>query len=133
MILNPMFGCYYGSVSPTGVSKRGRSLPLPPPPESKKASPPPRNSSLTITEESKQTKIRYGNFDEILLVQLAIYQVVNLPKGFASYIEFKTRTDAKKAQLYMDGAQIDRKVVHARFTLPEQKKATSPTRVVATS
>ncbi|PHT78339.1 hypothetical protein T459_16391 [Capsicum annuum] len=74
-----------------------------------------------------------GNFDEILLVQLAIYQVVNLPKRFASYVEFKTRTDAKKAQLYMDGAQIDRKVVHARFTLPEQKKATSPTRVVATS
>lgn len=27
---------------------------------------------------------------------------VNLPKGFA-YVEFKTRVDAEKAQLYMDG------------------------------
>lgn len=27
---------------------------------------------------------------------------VNLPKGFA-YVEFKTRIDAEKAQLHMDG------------------------------
>lgn len=31
-----------------------------------------------------------------------MFEQVNLPKGFG-YVEFKTRVDAEKALLYMDG------------------------------
>ncbi|KAI5674580.1 hypothetical protein M9H77_14944 [Catharanthus roseus] len=57
---------------------------------------------------------------------------VNLPKGFG-YVEFKNRADAEKAQLYMDGAQIDGKVVQAKFTLPERKKPASPPKAIAST
>ncbi|KAM3202505.1 hypothetical protein P3L10_030129 [Capsicum annuum] len=114
MILNPMFGCYYNFFSPAGVSKRGHSPPLPLPPESKKASPPPRkvspipdSSVIHVDQLSRNvnenhfTEI-FDNFDEIQHMQLTINQVVNLLKGF-TYVEFKTRIDAEKAQLHMDG------------------------------
>lgn len=81
---------------------------------------------------------------------------MNLPKGYG-YVEFKTRADAEKAQLYMDGvrftcsrsliicglccfanhvniclvqAQIDGNVVRAKFTLPPRQKLLPPQKPV---
>ncbi|KAL2245131.1 UNVERIFIED_CONTAM: Serine/arginine-rich splicing factor SR45 [Sesamum indicum] len=123
--------------SPADGVKRGRS----PPPQNKKPSPPPRKASpvpeslvLHVDQLSRNVnehhlKEIFGNFGEVVNVRLAIDHVVNLPKGFA-YVEFKSRADAEKAQLYMDGAQIDGKVVRAKFTLPERKKVASPPKAV---
>uniref|UniRef100_A0A0E0JTV9 RRM domain-containing protein n=1 Tax=Oryza punctata TaxID=4537 RepID=A0A0E0JTV9_ORYPU len=52
-------------------------------------------------------------------------RMVNLPRGYG-YIEFKKRTDAEKALLYMDGGQIDGNVVKLRFTLAPRQRAASP-------
>ncbi|KAH0437043.1 hypothetical protein IEQ34_026306 [Dendrobium chrysotoxum] len=54
---------------------------------------------------------------------------VNLPRGYG-YVEFKKRTDAEKARLYMDGGQIDGNVVSVKFTLAQRQKASSPPKVI---
>ncbi|KAL0300995.1 UNVERIFIED_CONTAM: Serine/arginine-rich splicing factor [Sesamum radiatum] len=125
--------------SPVGGARRGRS----PPSQAKKSSPPPRISRnvnenhlkeifVWDTEAGELVSIHEkGNFGEVVNVRLAIDHVVNLPKGFA-YVEFKNRADAEKAQLYMDGAQVDG-FVRAKFTLPERKKVSSPPKAAATS
>lgn len=59
-------------------------------------------------------------------------RTVNLPKGYG-YVEFKSRADAEKALLYMDGGQIDGNVVRAKFTLPPRKKVSSPRKPVPTA
>ncbi|KAG6405183.1 hypothetical protein SASPL_132769 [Salvia splendens] len=102
-----------------------------------KASPAPESLVLHVDQLSRNVnenhlKEIFGNFGEVVHVRLAMDHVVNLPKGFA-YVEFKIRADAEKAQLYMDGAQIDGKVVRAKFTLPERKKVASPPKTVATT
>ncbi|VVA95824.1 unnamed protein product [Arabis nemorensis] len=74
----------------------------------------------------------FGNFGEIIHVELAIDRAVNLPRGYA-YVEFKARADAEKAQLYMDGAQIDGKVVKAKFTLPPRQKVSPPIKPVSSA
>ncbi|TQD89906.1 hypothetical protein C1H46_024537 [Malus baccata] len=74
----------------------------------------------------------FCNFGEVVNVELAMDRTVNLPKGFG-YVEFKIRADAEKAQLYMDGAQIDGNVVRAKFTLPQRQKVSSPPKPVATA
>lgn len=38
------------------------------------------------------------------IITLILFQV-NLPKGYG-YVEFKTRADAEKAQLHMDGVSF---------------------------
>ncbi|GFQ04901.1 serine/arginine-rich splicing factor sr45 [Phtheirospermum japonicum] len=126
--------------SPAEGVKRGRS----PPPQTKRTSPPPRKASpipeslvlhvdqLSRNVNENHLKEIFGNFGEVVNVRLAIDHVVNIPKGFA-YVEFKNRADAEKAQLYMDGAQVDGKVVRAKFTLPERKKVASPPKAVATT
>ncbi len=40
-------------------------------------------------------------------------QTVNLPRGFA-YVEFKSREEAEKARLHMDGGQLDGNVLRCR-------------------
>ncbi|KAL3851053.1 hypothetical protein ACJIZ3_012935 [Penstemon smallii] len=129
--------------SPTEGVGRGRSQP-PPPSQAKKTSPPPRKASpipeslvlhvdqLSRNVNENHLKEIFGNFGEVVNIRLAIDRIVNIPKGF-SYVEFKIRADAEKAQLYMDGAQVDGKVVRAKFTLPERKKPTFPPKAVATT
>ncbi|KAK6133081.1 hypothetical protein DH2020_033120 [Rehmannia glutinosa] len=130
--------------SPREDANRGRLPPPPPLPQAKKSPPLPRKASpvseslvlhvdqLSRNVNENHLKEIFGNFCEVLNVRLAIDHVVNLPKGFA-YVEFKGRADAEKAQLYMDGAQVDGKVIRVKFTLPERKKASSPPKAVATS
>ncbi|XP_038998603.1 serine/arginine-rich splicing factor SR45-like isoform X3 [Hibiscus syriacus] len=71
-----------------------------------------------------------GNFGEVANVDLAMDRVLNLPRGYG-YVEFKTRADAEKALLYMDGAQIDGNVVRAKFTLPPRPKVSPPPKPIA--
>ncbi|KAL6567642.1 hypothetical protein OROGR_001310 [Orobanche gracilis] len=102
-----------------------------------KPSPVPESLVLHVDQLSRNVnenhlKEIFGNFGEVVNVRLAIDHVVNIPKGFA-YVEFKNRVDADKAQLYMDGAQVDGKVVRAKFTLPERKRAPSPPKAVSTT
>uniref|UniRef100_A0A0D9YKA0 RRM domain-containing protein n=1 Tax=Oryza glumipatula TaxID=40148 RepID=A0A0D9YKA0_9ORYZ len=66
-----------------------------------------------------------GNFGEVVNVELSMDRMVNLPRGYG-YIEFKKRTDAEKALLYMDGGQIDGNVVKLRFTLAPRQRTSSP-------
>nr|GEW72156.1 serine-threonine/tyrosine-protein kinase catalytic domain-containing protein [Tanacetum cinerariifolium] len=110
--------------------KRGRS----PPP--RKSSPIPESLVLHIdqlTRNVNENHLReiFGNFGEVVHVRLAMDPTVNLPRG-SGYVEFKTRSDAEKARLHMDGAQIDGKVVQAKFTLPERKKVSPPPKSLAT-
>ncbi|KAF7140624.1 hypothetical protein RHSIM_Rhsim06G0238800 [Rhododendron simsii] len=124
--------------SPVEGAKRGRS----PPPQSKKISPPPRKPSpvlqsleLHVDQLSRnvnEAHLReiFSNFGDVVKVRLAMDSAVNLSKGYG-YVEFKMRADAEKAQIYMDGAQIDGNVVRAKFTLPERKKVSPPPKVVA--
>ncbi|KAE8706151.1 Serine/arginine-rich splicing factor SR45 [Hibiscus syriacus] len=113
------------------ASKRGRS----PPPQSKKASPVPRKTSpiresLVLYVDSLSRNVNEGNFGEVANVDLAMDRVLNLPRGYG-YVEFKTRADAEKALLYMDGAQIDGNVVRAKFTLPPRPKVSPPPKPIA--
>ncbi|PWA59761.1 serine-threonine/tyrosine-protein kinase catalytic domain-containing protein [Artemisia annua] len=86
-----------------------------------------------LTRNVNENHLReiFGNFGEVVHVRLAMDPTVNLPRG-SGYVEFKTRSDAEKAQLHMDGAQIDGKVVQAKFTLPERKKVSPPPKSLAT-
>ncbi|KAK9274598.1 hypothetical protein L1049_021847 [Liquidambar formosana] len=98
--------------SPAEVAKRGRSPP--PPPPLKKTSPPPRKASPireslvlhidSLTRNVNEGHLReiFSSFGEVVNVELAMDRTVNLPRGFG-YVEFKTRADAEKAQLFMDG------------------------------
>jgi len=47
----------------------------------------------------------FGNFGEVVNVELSMDRLVNLPRGYG-YVEFKKRADAEKALLYMDGVCI---------------------------
>ncbi|KAL6201896.1 hypothetical protein ACLB2K_025608 [Fragaria x ananassa] len=117
-------------------ARRGRS-----PPPSKRASPPPRKASpaheslvlhidkLTRNVNEGHLKEIFGNYGEVVNVELAMDHSVNLPKGFG-YVEFKMRADAEKALLHMDGGQIDGNVVQAKFTLSQRQKSPPPKAVV---
>ncbi|KAF3438533.1 hypothetical protein FNV43_RR21295 [Rhamnella rubrinervis] len=104
-------------------------------PKVKKASP--INESLVLHIDALTRNVHEGhlkeifsNFGEVVHVELAMDRTVNLPRGYG-YVEFKTRADAEKAQLYMDGAQIDGNVVRARFTLPQRQKVSPPPKAVS--
>ncbi|KAJ8630709.1 hypothetical protein MRB53_024032 [Persea americana] len=100
-----------------GTMKRGRS-----PPPAKQASPPHRIASpapesvvlhidqLTRNVNEAHLKEIFSNFGVVVNVELSVDVAVNIPRGYG-YVEFKTRADAEKALLYMDGAQIDGNVV----------------------
>ncbi|KAL6196755.1 hypothetical protein ACLB2K_032369 [Fragaria x ananassa] len=117
-------------------ARQGRS-----PPPSKRASPPPRKASpaheslvllidkLTRNVNEGHLKEIFGNYGEVVNVELAMDRSVNLPKGFG-YVEFKMRADAEKALLHMDGGQIDGNVVQAKFTLSQRHKSPPPKAVV---
>ncbi len=47
---------------------------------------------------------------------LCCLQTVNLPRGFA-YVEYKTREDAEKARMHMDGGQLDGNVLRCAACL----------------
>ena len=72
----------------------------------------------------------FSNFGEVVNVELAMDRTVNLPKGYG-YVEFKTRGDAEKALLYMDGGQIYGNVIKARFTQPARQKVLPPPKAAA--
>jgi RNA-binding protein with serine-rich domain 1 len=96
----------------------------------RKASPAPESVVLHIDHLSRNVneahlKEIFGNFGEVVNVELSMDRMVNLPRGYG-YIEFKKRTDAEKALLYMDGGQIDGNVVKLRFTLAPRQRASSP-------
>ncbi|TXG66540.1 hypothetical protein EZV62_007815 [Acer yangbiense] len=122
------------------AAKRGRS----PPPQSKRTSPLTRkasteNNSLVLFIDSLSRNVNEGhlreifsNFGEVVNVELVMDRAVNLPRG-SGYVQFKTRADAEKAQLYMDGAQIDGNVVRATFTLSLPKKVSPPPKPVASA
>ncbi|KAK9204507.1 hypothetical protein WN943_014769 [Citrus x changshan-huyou] len=97
------------------------------------------NDSLVLYIDSLSRNVNEGhlreifsNFGEVVDVELVMDRAVNLPRG-SGYVRFKTRADAEKAQLYMDGAQIDGNVVHATFTLSLVKKVSPPPKPVAAS
>ncbi|KAF3493362.1 hypothetical protein DY000_02054961 [Brassica cretica] len=128
--------------SSSGPARRGRS-PLPPP-QSKGASSPskkaaPIQESLVLHVDSLSRNVNeghlkeiFGNYGEVVHVELAMDRAVNLPKGYA-YVEFKARADAEKALLFMDGGQIDGNVVKAKFTLPPRQKLSPPPKPVSTA
>ncbi|KAF9608523.1 hypothetical protein IFM89_009889 [Coptis chinensis] len=125
--------------SPSGVARRGRS-----PVVAKRASPAPRKASpliesvvlhvdqLTRNVNEGHLKEIFGNFGEVVSVDLSIDRAVNLSRGYG-YVEFKMRADAEKALQYMDGAQIDGNVIQARFTLPPRQKVVSDSKAVPVS
>ncbi|EFJ36874.1 hypothetical protein SELMODRAFT_403662 [Selaginella moellendorffii] len=55
------------------------------------------------------------NYGDIIAVDLAMDKTVNLPKGFA-YVDYKSKSDAEKAQQFMDGAQVDGLVISVKLT-----------------
>ncbi|KAK1282137.1 Arginine/serine-rich protein 45 [Acorus calamus] len=55
--------------------------------------------------------------------------IVNLPRG-DGYVEFKTRADAEKALLYMDGTDRGN-VIKAKFTLPPRRKVSPPPKPIS--
>lgn len=52
----------------------------------------------------------FSNFGELKTVELAMDKYLNLPRGFA-YVEYSLHEDAVKAQIHMDGGQLDGKVL----------------------
>ncbi|RDY10986.1 Serine/arginine-rich splicing factor SR45, partial [Mucuna pruriens] len=99
--------------------------------------PSPVRESLVLHVEKLSRNVNEGhlkeifsNFGEVVSVELAMDRTVNLPKGYG-YVQFKTRGDAEKALLYMDGAQIDGNVIKARFTLPPRQKVSPPPKASA--
>nr|CAD1836913.1 unnamed protein product [Ananas comosus var. bracteatus] len=100
----------------------------------RKASPIPESVVLHIDHLSRNVneahlKEIFGNFGDVVNVELSMDRIVNLPRGYG-YVEFKKRADAEKALLYMDGGQIDGNVVRVKFTLAQRQKASSPPKVV---
>ncbi|KAL2937778.1 Serine/arginine-rich splicing factor SR45 [Bienertia sinuspersici] len=75
-------------------------------------------NKLTRNVNEGHLKEIFSNFGDVVNVELAMDRVVNLPKGYA-YVEFKTRADAEKAQLFMDG------VSPAKAVAPVPKKDVS--------
>eukprot|EP00268_Persea_americana_P052376 TRINITY_DN5859_c1_g1_i8.p1 TRINITY_DN5859_c1_g1~~TRINITY_DN5859_c1_g1_i8.p1 ORF type:complete len:233 (-),score=45.30 TRINITY_DN5859_c1_g1_i8:586-1284(-) len=120
--------------------KRGRS-PLP----AKQASPPHRIASpapesvvlhidqLTRNVNEAHLKEIFSNFGVVVNVELSVDRTVNIPRGYG-YVEFKTRADAEKALLYMDGAQIVGMLSeHGSRYLPRPKVSPPPKAVPVTS
>ncbi|WOL01260.1 serine/arginine-rich splicing factor SR45-like isoform X2 [Canna indica] len=112
--------------SPTSPPKKASSP--------RKASPVPESVVLHIDHLSRNIneahlKEIFGNFGEVVNVELAMDRLVNLPRGYG-YVEFKKKVDAEKALLYMDGGQIDGCVVRVRFTLTQRQKASSPPKAI---
>ncbi|CAN7035338.1 unnamed protein product [Brassica rapa subsp. trilocularis] len=122
------------SSSSRSVSSGSRS----PPPRGKRKAAPIQESlvlhvdSLSRNVNEGHLKEIFGNYGEVVHVELAMDRAVNLPKGYA-YVEFKARADAEKALLFMDGGQIDGNVVKAKFTLPSRQKLSPPPKPVSTA
>ncbi|KAH9300455.1 hypothetical protein KI387_012038, partial [Taxus chinensis] len=124
--------------SPVATARRACT---PPPPEQprksspiRKSSPPPESVVLHIGNLSRNVneahlKEIFSNFGEVVNVELSMDRVVQLPKGYG-YVEFKTRPDAEKALLHMNGGQVDGNVITARFTLPQRTRTSPPPRAV---
>lgn len=80
------------------------------------ASPEPRHKTkLTITHLTRNVKeghIReiFANFGELKGVDLPLDPLLKLPRGFA-YVEYVSHEDAVKAQVHMDGGQLDGKIL----------------------
>ncbi|PWZ34691.1 Serine/arginine-rich splicing factor SR45 [Zea mays] len=115
------------SFSSSSSQSRSRS---PPQAKRRKVSPPAESAVLCIDHLSRNVneahlKEIFGNFGEVVNVELSMDRMVNLPRGYG-YIEFKKRADAEKALLHMDGGQIDGNIVKLRFTLQPRQRAASP-------
>ncbi|KAG0450151.1 hypothetical protein HPP92_026900 [Vanilla planifolia] len=125
-------------MSPPGAARRAHS-PSPPP---KRASPPRKVTPPVIESvvlhidhlsrnvNEAHLKEIFSNFGEVVNVELSMDRNVNLPRGYG-YVEFKKRTDAEKARLYMDGGQIDGNIVSVKFTLAQRQKVSSPPKMIS--
>lgn len=56
----------------------------------------------------------FGFFGQVRTVELQLDRVSGLSKCYA-YIEYETKEDAEKGRSYMDGGQIDGKVVVVEY------------------
>lgn len=70
---------------------------------------------LTVTHLTRNVKeghVReiFSNFGELKSVELALDRMLGLPRGYAT-VEFVLHEDAVKAQLHMDGGQLDGKIL----------------------
>ncbi|XP_024536629.1 serine/arginine-rich splicing factor SR45 [Selaginella moellendorffii] len=72
-------------------------------------------SQLSRNANESHLKEIFGNYGDIIAVDLAMDKTVNLPKGFA-YVDYKSKSDAEKAQQFMDGAQVDGLVISVKLT-----------------
>ncbi|EFJ13110.1 hypothetical protein SELMODRAFT_424875 [Selaginella moellendorffii] len=72
-------------------------------------------SQLSRNVNESHLKEIFGNYGDIIAVDLAMDKTVNLPKGFA-YVDYKSKSDAEKAQQFMDGAQVDGLVISVKLT-----------------
>ncbi|KAG0450124.1 hypothetical protein HPP92_027055 [Vanilla planifolia] len=130
--------------SPPGAARRAHS-PSPPP---KRASPPRKVTPPVIESvvlhidhlsrnvNEAHLKEIFSNFGEVVNVELSMDRNVNLPRGYG-YVEFKKRTDAEKARLYMDAqrqkvSSPPKMISHApkREAPPRDKMLSAPDKVV---
>ncbi|CAM9680922.1 unnamed protein product [Phaeothamnion confervicola] len=84
-------------------------------------------SNLTRNVKAGHLEEIFGEFGALAKVELAVDQTVNLPKGFA-FVTFKQREDAEKAQLYLDGGQLDGNFLKVAFVLVNRRRQDSPSR-----
>ncbi|XP_024531898.1 serine/arginine-rich splicing factor SR45 [Selaginella moellendorffii] len=87
------------TISPTSASPRKRL-----------AKPAEDSSRLHVSQLSRNVneshlKEIFGNYGDIIAVDLAMDKTVNLPKRFA-YVDYKSKSDVEKAQQFMDGVGI---------------------------
>ena len=52
----------------------------------------------------------FSSFGELKSTELSIDRLLGLPRGFA-YVEYNVHEDAAKAQMHMDGGQLDGRIL----------------------
>ena len=65
-----------------------------------------------LTRNVTEAHVReiFSNFGDLKSVELSMDRNLGLPRGFA-YVEFKVHEAAAKAQIHMDGGQLDGRIL----------------------
>ncbi|KAG1667648.1 hypothetical protein FOA52_004675 [Chlamydomonas sp. UWO 241] len=81
--------------------------------------------NLTRNVSEDHVREIFSLYGTIKSVDLAFDKAVNLPRGFA-HVEYDVVGDAQKAIDYMNGAQIDGKVIRVNFMILPKKREPEP-------